>query len=148
MTEIFGTVASDTALIILAPWRMMPRRSTSVPIMKPGTSASNRRGVSKESHSEMKRQALPEQSLKRSSPVRIGLGDTRILACALSAVHARASKLLEAHLLADHDFHHARRTQIHRCVALDHDDNVAKGGDVRAARRRRAEEKADLRYLA
>ena len=34
-----GTLASDTAEIIFAPARMMPARSTLVPIMKPGTSA-------------------------------------------------------------------------------------------------------------
>ena len=39
MTLIFGTVASLTAAIIFAPARMMPCRSTLVPIMKPGTSA-------------------------------------------------------------------------------------------------------------
>jgi hypothetical protein len=33
ITEIFGTVASDTAEIIFAPERMMPWRSTWVPIM-------------------------------------------------------------------------------------------------------------------
>jgi len=38
-TQIRGTVASETALIILAPARMMPARSTFVPIMNPGTSA-------------------------------------------------------------------------------------------------------------
>ena len=39
MTEMRGTVASETALTIFAPARMMPSRSTFVPIMKPGTSA-------------------------------------------------------------------------------------------------------------
>ena len=38
MTQIFGTVASETALIIFAPCRMMPCFSTAVPTMKPGTS--------------------------------------------------------------------------------------------------------------
>jgi hypothetical protein len=33
ITEIFGTVASDTAEIIFAPERMMPWRSTWVPIV-------------------------------------------------------------------------------------------------------------------
>ena len=35
----WDTVASVTAVIILAPCRMMPARSTSLPIMNPGTSA-------------------------------------------------------------------------------------------------------------
>ena len=39
ITEIVGTVASATAVIIFAPCRMMPCRSTALPIMKPGTSA-------------------------------------------------------------------------------------------------------------
>jgi hypothetical protein len=38
-TLIFGTVASLTAAIIFAPARMIPCRSTFVPIMNPGTSA-------------------------------------------------------------------------------------------------------------
>ena len=46
ITEILGTVASETALIIFAPWRMMPWRSTAVPIMKPGTSARKSSAVS------------------------------------------------------------------------------------------------------
>ncbi len=37
-TQTWGTVASDTAVIILAPCRMIPCRSTSIPIMNPGTS--------------------------------------------------------------------------------------------------------------
>jgi hypothetical protein len=45
ITEIFGTVASVTAVIIFAPWRMMPSRSTFVPIMKPGTSARKSNGM-------------------------------------------------------------------------------------------------------
>ena len=39
MTDIRGTVASAIAVSIFAPARMMPSRSTFVPIMKPGTSA-------------------------------------------------------------------------------------------------------------
>ncbi len=45
MTEILGTLASVTAATIFAPWRMMPWRSTWVPIMKPGTSARKRSGT-------------------------------------------------------------------------------------------------------
>ena len=39
MMQNWGTVALETAETILAPCRMMPPRSTSEPIMKPGTSA-------------------------------------------------------------------------------------------------------------
>jgi hypothetical protein len=63
-------------------------------------------------------------------------------------MHARAAQLLEAHLLADHDLDHARRPQVHRGVALDHDHDVAEGRDVRAAGGRRAEQDADLRHLS
>src|SRR5215475_15832352 len=45
ITQIFGTVASETALIIFAPCRMMPSFSTAVPTMKPGTSARNSSGT-------------------------------------------------------------------------------------------------------
>ena len=38
-THSCGTVADETAETIFAPCRMMPARSTSEPIMKPGTSA-------------------------------------------------------------------------------------------------------------
>ena len=39
MTQNCGTVAEETAETIFAPCRMMPPRSTSEPIMNPGTSA-------------------------------------------------------------------------------------------------------------
>ena len=54
----FGTVASATAVIILAPWRMMPCRSTAVPTMNPGTSARNSSGMLNASHSQMNRARL------------------------------------------------------------------------------------------
>ena len=63
-------------------------------------------------------------------------------------VHAGAAHLLERHLLADHHLRHARRAEVHRRVALAHDHDVAEGGDVGAARRRRAEEHAHLRHHA
>jgi hypothetical protein len=45
ITLTLGTVASLTAVIILAPWRMMPSRSTCEPIMNPGTSARKTSGT-------------------------------------------------------------------------------------------------------
>ena len=68
ITEIFGTVASDTAEIILAPERMMPWRSTCVPIMKPGTSARNSSGTLKALQVQMKRAALSEESTNSTPP--------------------------------------------------------------------------------
>src|SRR4029453_704655 len=44
-TQIFGTVASATALIIFAPCLMIPCFSTAAPTMKPGTSARKRSGT-------------------------------------------------------------------------------------------------------
>jgi len=73
--------------------------------------------------------------------------DQRVAAAALGAMHACAAELLEAHLLANHDLDHSRRSQVHRGVALDHDHDVAEGRDVSAARGRRAEQDADLRDL-
>jgi hypothetical protein len=71
-TEIFGTVDSETAVIILAPWRMIPLRSTSVPIMKPGTSARNSRGMLNASQSQMNRAPLSALSLNSTPPFCIG----------------------------------------------------------------------------
>jgi hypothetical protein len=59
-------------------------------------------------------------------------------------VHLGAAHLLERHLLADDHLGHARRAEVHRGVALDHDDDVAERGDVRAARGRRPEQHAHL----
>ena len=73
MTETCGTVASETAVIILAPWRMMPPRSTSVPIMKPGTSHRYTSATLKASHSQMKRAALSAESLNSTPPLTAGL---------------------------------------------------------------------------
>ena len=73
ITQIFGTVASETALIILAPCRMMPWRSTAVPTMKPGTSARNTSGTLKASHIWMNRAALSAESTNSTPPLNIGL---------------------------------------------------------------------------
>ena len=51
-------------------------------------------------------------------------------------------------LLPDHHLGHARRAEVHRGVALDHEHDVAERRDVRAARGRRAEQAAHLRHLA
>ena len=67
-----GTVASETALTILAPWRMMPSRSTWVPIMKPGTSARNSSGTLKALQVWMKRAALSEESMNSTPPFTFG----------------------------------------------------------------------------
>ena len=55
INETVGTVASATAVIIFAPCRMMPCRSTALPIMNPGTSAKYSRGMLNASHCQMKR---------------------------------------------------------------------------------------------
>ena len=56
------------ALIILAPWRMMPCFSTALPIMKPGTSLRNTSGMPKASQRVMKRVALSALSTKSTPP--------------------------------------------------------------------------------
>src|SRR3954467_1450920 len=72
ITEILGTVASETAEIILAPWRMMPWRSTSVPIMNPGTSARNSSGMLNALQVQMNRAALSAESTNRTPPFTFG----------------------------------------------------------------------------
>src|SRR4051795_13730609 len=73
ITETFGTVASDTAVIILAPWRMIPCRSTAVPTMNPGTSARNSSGTLNASHSCTNLVALSAESTNSTPPLNIGL---------------------------------------------------------------------------
>src|SRR6201996_183739 len=72
ITEIFGTLASETALIIFAPWRMIPSRSTWVPIMNPGTSARNRSGMLNALQVQMNRAALSEESTNSTPPLTLG----------------------------------------------------------------------------
>src|SRR5436190_13069850 len=67
-TQNFGTVASDTLVISLAPWRMIPWRSTFEPIMNPGTSARKISGMLKASHSQTNRATLSEESTNRTPP--------------------------------------------------------------------------------
>ena len=71
-THSFGTVASATAEIIFAPCRMIPWRSTPLPIMKPGTSARNTSGSPNASHSQMKRAALSAESTNSTPPFHFG----------------------------------------------------------------------------
>ena len=63
-------------------------------------------------------------------------------------VHAGATHLLQRDVLADHLFRHARRSEVHGRVLLDHEHHVTEGRDVRAAGGGRAEQAADLRHLA
>ena len=76
------------------------------------------------------------------------VGRQQIAAARDLAVHARAAHLLERDLLADHHLGHARRAEVHRRVLVDHEHDVAERRDVRAARRRRPEQQADLRHRA
>ena len=61
-------------------------------------------------------------------------------------MHAGTAHLLQRRALPDDHLDHAWRAEVHRSVSLDHEDDVAERGDVRAAGRRRAEEAADLRH--
>ena len=65
---IRGMLRLAMALIIFAPWRMMPCFSTALPIMKPGTSLRNTSGRPKASQSVMKRVALSALSTKSTPP--------------------------------------------------------------------------------
>src|SRR3989304_2734238 len=72
MTEIFGTVASATAKRSFAPWRMIPCRSTWLPIMKPGTSARNSSGMLNALQSQTNLAPLSDESLKSTPPLAFG----------------------------------------------------------------------------
>ena len=72
ITESFGTVASETAEIIFAPWRMIPWRSTAVPIMKPGTSARKSSGMPNALQVQMNRAALSAESTNSTPPLNFG----------------------------------------------------------------------------
>ena len=63
-------------------------------------------------------------------------------------VHPGAAHLLQRGDLADDHLGHARRAEVHRGVAVDHEHDVAERRDVGAAGRRRPEQAADLRHLA
>ena len=62
-------------------------------------------------------------------------------------VHPSAAGLLQRGLLADDHLGHPRRSEVHRRVALDHDDQVAERWDVGAPGSGRAEQATDLRDL-
>ena len=100
MTEILGTVASETALIIFAPWRMIPRRSTSVPIMKPGTSARKSSGISNASQSHMNLAALSAESLNSTPPFCIGWFATIATACPSRRAKPVSSSLANSFLIS------------------------------------------------
>src|SRR2546422_4058614 len=68
-TQNFGTVASLTAVISLAPWRMIPCRSTAEPIMNPGTSARNTSGMLNASHSHTNLATLSAESTNSTPPL-------------------------------------------------------------------------------
>ena len=72
----------------------------------------------------------------------------RIPKAAVGGMHPSAAQLLERHFLADHDLDHARRAEVHRGVAFDHDHDVAESRDVGTACRRRTEQHADLWHHA
>ena len=61
------------------------------------------------------------------------VADQGVAQTALRGVHARAAQLLEADLLSDDDLDHARRPEVHRGVALDHDHDIAESWNVGAA---------------
>src|SRR3954447_14098667 len=63
----------------------------------------------------------------------------------LFTVDLRATHRLERGLFAGDHFHHAVRPEVHARVPVDHRDDVAEGGDVRAAGRTRPEQRARLR---
>src|SRR2546430_10818620 len=73
ITETLGTVASVTAVIIFAPWRVIPSRSTAGPIMKPGAAAGETSGTLKASHSQMKPAALSAGVTHNKPPQGVGL---------------------------------------------------------------------------
>ena len=88
-----------------------------------------------------------EVALREGDRLVLGLARARRRSRDTRAVHLGAAHLLERDLLADDHLGHARRAEVHARVAVDHHDDVAERGDVRAARGARAEEQADLRDL-
>src|SRR6058998_1333195 len=77
ITVTFGTVASEVAYSIFAPWRMMPSFSTWEPTRKPGTSIRYTSGTLKASHMRMKGAALLHRL--------VGHHTHRVAACAREA---------------------------------------------------------------
>ena len=76
ITVTFGTVASDTANSILAPWRMMPCFSTAEPTTKPGTSCRNTSGMPYASHSHTNRADLSAEFTSSVPPSTFGCDAT------------------------------------------------------------------------
>ena len=82
-------------------------------------------------------------------PDRVGVVGTQVVAAATDGrVHACPAHIVEADLLSDYDLGHARRSEIHRRVAFDHEHDIAEGRDVGAPCRGRSEQAAHLRDLA
>ena len=71
-------------------------------------------------------------------------GRQDVAAAGLLAVHPRAAERLVVDLLPDGHLDHARRADVHRRLALDHDHDVGERGQVRRAGRRGSEQDADL----
>src|SRR4029079_17055008 len=63
ITASFGTVASQYAYSSLAPWRMIPPHSCSVPGRKPGTSTNVTSGMLNASHVRTKRAPFTDESM-------------------------------------------------------------------------------------
>ena len=71
-------------------------------------------------------------------------GRQDVAASGLLAVHPRAAERLVVDLLPDGHLDHARRADVHRRLALDHDHDVGERGQVGGAGRRGSEQDADL----
>ena len=71
-TQIRGTEQSASAWRNLAPWRMIPARSTALPTMNPGTSQRKSSGSPYALQSETNCAPLSEESPVSTPPLRIG----------------------------------------------------------------------------
>ncbi len=85
--------------------------------------------------------------LRLGDRILLGLAE-EVAAARDRTVHLGAAHLFERHLFADHHLGHAGRSEVHRSVALHHEDDVAEGGYVGAAGCTGAEEQANLRDQA
>ena len=83
---------------------------------------------------------VPPDDLER---LRLGLGQ-EVPAPAHRAVHPGTAHLLQGGLLLDDHLDHARRPEVHRGVALDHDHDVTERRDVGPTRGRGTEQRAHL----
>ena len=97
-------------------------------------------------HAPVRRQ-IRQESTRGRDRLRV-VGAQIVAAAADGRVHPRAAHLVEPDLLPDHDLGHARRAEVHRSVAFDHEHDIAERGDVGTTRGRRPEQAAHLRDLA